>query len=431
MLAVIAGSNGFTAPLIAEPRMPQNIQNQADFFQLQTNPSPPPMPQRNQLGGGNLGAPPPIQVAPPPQTFQAPEIVFQNQIPQGVNGFPPQGVVMGQPSMGDPFLTQPLPTQNNTFPTFPYSNQPGVVGSGVQPGFNQPAFGQPQSFQGTRSNWLPAIDWNQFQQEFLPRLFERPRVRHTYLYGDNEGRQLGIHDLELATTVTFANFLQTNQPLRLTPGFIFHFWNGPSTIDNPGFDLPPRAYSVFLTLDHLTNPANEFGLETNFTVGYYSDFKNSSSNGLRFTGRGLFWTRLNSYTVGKIGVEYFDRIDLKLLPAFGVYMQPNPDVKLDLMFPQTRLSHRLPNFNDTEGWAYIGAEIGGGSWVIERMGGLNDQVDINDIRAFIGLEWMGPRRVTGFIEGGYVFNRALLYRSDPANKLDLSDTFMIRSGFAF
>ena len=259
---------------------------------------------------------------------------------------------------------------------------------------------------------------------------ERPRVRQTYLYG-NSGNELGINDIEIATTITRANFLGSQQALRVTPGFIFHFWDGPDTTAHPGFDLPPQAYSASLAFDHLTNPANQAGLETNLTVGYYSDFDNTSSDAIRLTGRLLGWSRLNSYTVGKFGVEYFDRVNVKMLPAVGLYMTPNSDMKLDLFFPRTKLSHRVPNFNDYEAWAYVGGEYGGGSWAIERMGGAHDQADINDVRAFIGLEWMGPRRVTGFMEFGYVFERELLYRSDPLNGLDLQDTLMFRSGLAF
>ena len=61
----------------------------------------------------------------------------------------------------------------------------------------------------------------------------------------------------------------------------------------------------------------------------------------------------------------------------------------------------------------------------------DDQADINDVRAFVGLEWMGPRRVTGFLELGYAFERELLYRSDPDNELELNDAFMFRTGLAF
>jgi len=168
------------------------------------------------------------------------------------------------------------------------------------------------------------------------------------------------------------------------------------------------------------------------TVGYYSDFDNTSSDALRVTGRLVGWRRINEYMVGKVGVEYLDRIRLKLLPVVGIYANPNPDMKIDLAFPRSKISHRIPNFNDFEGWAYAGAEYGGGSWAIDRpVAGIADQVDINDVRAYLGLEWMGPRRVTGFLELGYVFERELVYRSDPINDVPIQDSLMLRSGFAF
>ncbi len=417
-----------------------------DFFQVQNSPTPPPFPSRTIVN-----SPPPIQITPPPAVLQNPGSFSQGTpVTQGPNFAP----TFNAPTV-DPFQIQNqpfpvFPTQNAPQPIYPpINNQPGF-GSGFQN--PQPQFGTPQydpnqfglgqapnawPYEGTSSNWLPAIDWSKpqqawqsFQQDFLPRVLERPRARQTYLFGDN-GNELNINDIELATTATIQNFLQSNQPLRITPGFVFHFWDGPDSVVHPGFDLPAQAYSGFIALDHLTNPANPAGLETSFTVGYYSDFKNTSSEAFRFTGRLLRWRRLNSYTIGKFGIEYFDRVNVKMLPAFGVYLTPTPDIKFDLFFPKTKLAHRIPNISDFEAWVYVGGEYGGGSWAIERMGGMEDQVDINDVRSFVGVEWMGPRRVTGFFEAGYVFNREILYRSNPINQLDLQDTFMIRSGFAF
>lgn len=197
------------------------------------------------------------------------------------------------------------------------------------------------------------------------------------------------------------------------------------------FDMPARAYSSYLAFDHVTDTCKLSGLESNLTVGYYSDFSNTSSYALRWTGKLVGWYRMNDYTVGKFGVEYLDRVDVKLLPAFGVYMTPNPDIKFDLYFPRTKLSHRIPNINDYEAWSYIGAEYGGGSWAIKRSDDSNDQVDINEIRSFIGVEWMGTKRVTGFFELGYVFNREIVYRSDGLNPLELQDALMLSTGFSF
>ena len=68
---------------------------------------------------------------------------------------------------------------------------------------------------------------------------------------------------------------------------------------------------------------------------------------------------------------------------------------------------------------------------------IGDRVDMNDLRVFVGLEWLGPRNVTGFAEFGFVFDRELVFLEDPLpdpdplRRLKLEDSFMIRAGLAF
>lgn len=351
----------------------------------------------------------------------------------------------------------PFRSGNQAFPIFPRVTQPVIPQALPQPNlqpvprpqaqFNQPALPQfnqpalPQFNPGQFNNQFngfqqPALDfsgvqqaWGRFRSDYLPRVLERPQFRRTYLHGNN-GNELDINDVEVSTTATRPNFLGGNQPLRISPGFGVHLWNGPVTEDT-GFDLPPIAYSGYLAFDHITDPRRDAGIEGNFTVGYYSDFDNSSSDAIRLTGKFLGWRRVNPYTVAKLGIEYLDRVDVKILPAVGLYLTPNPDLKLDLYFPKSKLSHRLPNFRDLESWGYVGAEYGGGSWAIERADGSNDQVDINDVRAYLGIEWITRRRNTGYFEFGYAFNRELVFRSNALDQLQLEDTLLISTGIAF
>lgn len=401
-------------------------------------------------------------------------------LPQGLPGTQPQtfGTVptLDLPRSSQAFSNQIFPQRDPSnyqlqpFPIFPNPanlgapqfqtpvNPPQNILPQFQPGFNNlpnTGLGQPQfnlgtnpsafqnrwPYQGLGSNFLPSVDWSwprqqwqRFQTEFLPRVLERPRFRQTYLHGSNRGatpgNELDINDIEVATTLTIPNFLQSRQPLRISPGFIASFWDGPET-PSTGFDLPSKAFGAYISADHITDLSQTAGLETNATVGIYSDYDNFSSDAIRLQGRLLGWQRINEYTVGKLGVEYLDRVKVKLLPAVGLFLSPNPDIKFDLYFPRTKLAHRIPNIGNYEMWSYVGAEYGGGSWAIERADGSDDQVDINDVRAFVGVEWIGPRRVTGFFDFGYAFERELVYASDQINNLDLQDTFIIRSGLAF
>jgi len=370
------------------------------------------LPQQPGVTGSPLSPPPSASFSVPQNFNQPSQFPIQQPQPQAA-----PAIVNAQP--GDPNM-------NLNFPTF---NQGGGQPMQGQPTLGQPMFGQPN--QMTQGGFPPQQSWQQdpwtsFTDEFLPKVLENPRAWTVYIPGGS-GNELNINNIGLATTINIPKFLNGPSPLKISPGYIFNFWNGPT---GPIYDLPAQAYSSYLAFDHITDPSKMSGLETNFTVGFYSDYKNTSSNGLRLTGKLLGWSRLNEYTVAKFGVEYFDRLDIKLLPAFGLYMNPNPDMKLDLYFPKTKLAHRLPRINNYDAWGYIGAELGGGSWAIDRANGMKDQADVNDVRAFFGIEWMGNAQVTGFLDLGYVFNREIVYRSATPN-LDLSDAMMLRFGFAF
>lgn len=419
--------------------------------------------QVQNVGAMTSTAPPQFNAAPQVQTPVIPgtsQTVVSPPLMQLPPLNPPTGAVPGAGfdaygATTAPYSTAPL-TQGpavggaQIFPppnSFPWAAPDGGL-NGLPPGTIAPTNGSPgvfgppspylgdASWQSSNGAWPNSPDawpnqlWSRARNDWWPRLIEHPRFRHTFLYGDGDGNELQINDVELATTLTCPGLGCLRQPLRFSPGFIFHFWGGPET-SVTGADLPAQAYSAFLAFDYITSFSRPIGGELNFTTGMYTDFESITTNSLRLTGVGLGWFRLNPTTTFKVGIEYFDRVDIKLLPAGGFFLMPNPGMKLDIYFPRPKFAWRVPNNFNREVWGYIGGEYGGGSWTIERIGGLGDQVDINDIRVFVGREWLGPRGLTGFVEFGYVFSRQLVYRSDPEAPVDISDTFMIRSGLAF
>ena len=378
----------------------------------------------------------------------APPMQFSQQ-PTGPFTTPGSNIVVG-PTFGTPSVVDPYAGQAPVYSTIPTGQQlppyvqtpqanPGVVIGNPPPGGTvyptYPQYGNYQPYLQPDGNMMqsnvlswPSDLWSKAEAAGLPKLFEHPRVRYTLLDG-TDGDDLQMHDLELATTLLIPNFLYTCEPLRFSPGFTFHWWDGPDTAIT-GVDLPAQAYSAYGAFDYQTPWDRQLGAEVNFTIGIYSDFANVSSDSLRFTGVGLGRFRITNNMTVKAGVEYLDRLDVKLIPAIGIFLMPSPDTRLDIYFPRPKLARRVPSYGNYEMWAYIGGEYGGGSWTIERFGGLDDQVDINDMRVYLGLEWMGPRGVTGFFEGGYVFERELIF-STVANPVQIGDTYMLRTGFAF
>ncbi len=396
------------------------------------------------------GAPPNLSQQPPPAMFTNPGN------PVVING------PAFDPYSGNNFALPPLPgsQQNPVIPNYgatpPYGNnfsnpgappslsfgdaytnpnimQPNIGNGGYN--FGDPNGGNFGAGTGTGNPWSnsarawPSQAWTEMRDKWWPRLIEHPRFRHLWLSGNN-GNELGLNEMEVATTLMVPNFLGSNQPLMVSPGFIASFWDGPDTMIT-GFEMPSATYAPYLSIDAASDFRKNAGIEMNVTLGVYSDYYHVNSDSLRITGTGLGWFKVNPYTTFKGGVEYYDRIRVKMLPAFGFFMQPNSDMKLDLYFPRPRFAHRMPRMGNYEVWGYVGAEYGGGSWTIERMGNIDDQVDVNEIRSFFGYEWVGPKNVTGFLETGYVFDREMLYRSDPTVRLGLQDAWMVRGGLSF
>ncbi len=422
------------------PRFPDSFQSQpvpVQPVQFQTpGLSPPPVTPNNglpTLGNPAFSSPPIITTTPPSAYLQPPTIIqqpgmapapafdpFQSNSP----AFPNFGGATGSSTFGAPQGTgselilppnfQVVPPTTPNYGVQPYGNyQPPASGNGGWPA----------------GQW-PSQAWATLRNDWIPRVAERPRMRYTYITGDGSGDALAINDAEVATTLTIANFAGGTQPIRISPGFIWSFWDGPDTLVT-GAELPARAYSAYIATDYITDPTRQAGMEANVAIGMYSDFNNVSSDSWRITGTLVGWKQVNPYSTAKIGIEYYDRVDIKLLPAIGVFMAPNPDLKFDFYFPRPKLAQRIQYFDKYSGWAYIGAEYGGGSWTVQLTGPVDTQVDINDVRAFFGAEWVGPRGVTGFFEFGYVFNRNLVYRFDPSDEIKLADAYMIRTGIAF
>lgn len=316
-------------------------------------------------------------------------------------------------------------------------------GSGYNGGFSNQPYNN-----GYNNGWGGGgYNWNQQgslfnnpygQQPGFIRLFQGPRFRHAYLHGNKAHNDVSINDTDLAIAMLWPNFGFSNQPIYILPSFSLHQWAGPRPDLNPAnnADLPSKAYSAFIDAGWQSDPNLILGAELGVRVGMFSSFESLSIKGLRIQGRGIGRIRLTPQSTLKLGVMYLDRNRVKILPAGGILWQPNPATRLDLFFPEPKLSSFLTTLGTMDTWWYVAGYYGGGNWRIKRTDGSKDNVDINDIRIVLGIEWgrndmMRDGRRIGFLEGGYVFDRELYYKARPADNLRLQDTFVIRAGFGY
>lgn len=374
-------------------------------------------PPSSPYGYGTATMPPGSYYANPSYTGVPPPIPGAGQ--SAVMGtFPSTPSVYGQPGV------YPYGTPSALYPGAP----PSAMQSGIYPP------GMPPS---------PYYGWNPqgslfssptgSSTEFV-RLFQGPRFRHAYIYGDGDPDALAINDSDVSVALVFPKFLHSTQPLYILPSFSLHQWSGPKPPSTA--DLPAMAYSAFVDMGWQSDSSLIWGAELGLRVGMFTDFDTSTSDSLRVLGRAIGRVRLTPCATLKGGIIYLDRNKTEMLPAFGVLWQASPNARLDLFYPEPKISHYMTTFGNKDAWWYVGGYYGGGAWTISRSNGTSDSIDINDLRVVVGLEFgsnehLREGRRNGFIEIGYVFDRELLYKASPWDNLDLQDTFMIRAGIGY
>jgi hypothetical protein len=281
---------------------------------------------------------------------------------------------------------------NQITPDLP-AQQPGQLPPGAREGVFQKFY-----FNGT---WLPALS--------------------------SEPDALGFGELDTGVVFGFP-FLRRDTPLLVTPMFGVHF------LDNAGdLDIPTTLYDAATEFRHLRKfGAGPWAMDVAATVGYYSDFEQSSSDALRVSGRGLAVYEATPGTKWVLGVAYLNRAGASVLPVGGVIYEPDPGIRYEAIFPRPRVAWRIDDGPPgDERWAYFGGEFGGGVWSITRpSSGELDLLSYSDWRLLVGYEHKVLGGFSRRYEAGYVFKRELDYDSATPD-VSLDDTLFVRAGVAY
>jgi hypothetical protein len=387
----------------------------------------------------------------------APALAQRVQFPSPVQSTAPLYPTTPQPSLSpaltpsptfDPYATPGLGTPPVDIPYSPLG-APGAYASGspgvptlTPPIGAPPAVGIPYAAPssvppgGNLFQHLPTVQWNRGTYDYqnpdgtvsrLQRFLQQISLEHTHLFGDHTADQLQIDRTEMAATFGVPIFYNPDTPLLITPGFAFNWFEGPIV---PPADLPPRTYDAYV--DTAWHPRfNDFlGADLGLRTGVWTDFHAVNSDSIRILGRGLGVISLSPKMDLHAGVWYLDRNRIKLLPAGGVHWRPNPEWDAFLVFPNPKIRKRTVNIGSSQWWWYVAGEYGGGRWTVERSIG-DDDIDYNDIRVLLGLEFETQSRAHGHVEVGYVFDREILYDSGIPPAFNVDDTVMLRAGIDF
>ena len=254
--------------------------------------------------------------------------------------------------------------------------------------------------------------------------FQRLRVSGGWI-GSAADNDLEIGNLETSMTVavplgSFENLLI------ITSGFEVDVLN-----DSTSVDVPSTLYDVGIDFMWRKQFNDRWGIMLAARPAVSSDFK-TSADGFRLTGRALAtWQWIPERLSLLFGVVYLDRNDLPILPGIGLIWTPDPDWRLDVIFPRPKLARRLAFIpREREDWLYLSGSLGGRTWAVERLPGISDQLTLRDYRMSLGWERIRDGGGGIFAEVGYVFGRELEYENIPEVE-SFSDAALIRAGFTF
>jgi hypothetical protein len=396
--------------------------------------------------------PTPDPTAPPP-VVSAPPATYPGYVPSTDPGTaPPAGPIM------TPFGPAPATGAAPTLPPGGYAPPPVTLGN-VQP---PPPGWDPYAPPGPAPPAALPTDpyYNNAQPPCPPpgpftlppvlatpyRFLDTASLDYHWFAGHGSSTsQLGINDIDLKATFALPMlFFQQPQepPLLITPGFAWHYWDGPSSKAAGDPDMPPRTYDAYL--DAAWNPVfvpNMFSAELDASVGIYSDFSQITRQSIRPMGKGEVVIAIPDTNLSlKAGVWYINREKFKLLPAGGFVWKPSPVTQFDILFPNPKFRQMLvTTTGGTEWWWYLRGDYGGGVWTIKRAAsatppedGKIDLVDYDDIRVALGIDFRRPSGiVTGFFEGGYAFQRELNYASGRPSSFDPNGAAYVHAGVSF
>lgn len=260
----------------------------------------------------------------------------------------------------------------------------------------------------------------------MRRFLQQIHLDYVWIPG-NGSDELGANDVDLGATFAIPFLYNRQTPLLVTPGFAAHFWNGPS---DGTHHFPPRTYDAYL--DTAWHPqVNPFlGSDLGFRIGVYSDFGKVVSESIRYQSHGLAVLSFSPSFQVKAGVVYLDRVKVKLLPAGGIVWTPNADVRFEILFPYPKLSRRLTTYGNTDWWIYLRGEYGGGSWTVTRPGA-PVQVDYNDLRVAVGVEFQTLKEFVGLFEVGVAFEREMVYKDRINSPFNPNPSVFLRGSVAY
>lgn len=215
-------------------------------------------------------------------------------------------------------------------------------------------------------------------------------------------------------------------PLLVTPRAGVKFLDGPNLTD-----VPARLYDLEVGFATFRKINPKWMLNASVNVGTYADdYSLDSSDAVQVSGLVMGIYSQSPQVQWVFGVAALNRNDLPIIPIVGLTVDQGW-VKYEATFPRPRIVWRLPSSCPEEQRAfYLGGDIGGGSWAVQRTTGQTDSLNLSRYGLLIGYEQTAPSQTKINYELGYLFNREIEYE-ETGETHNLDDSLFARINFSF
>ena len=272
------------------------------------------------------------------------------------------------------------------------------------------------------SNELRALVEDEPLRRFKRQAIQRLAISAGSLTDDSLSSKHRWFETEIGTAIplgSFENILATSVLFR----------NDALEVPALGFernDLYELSVSFFLKKP-LSRQSN---LLINIRPSYLGDLQ-ATDHAFGMFGMALVTKELEFHDLTlSYGVVHLNQLDIGILPAVGLRWEPNPEINIDLRFPESTISWRLAkDLQLSEHWLHVSLGFGGNRWGIRDAVRTDSKVQLKYWSATITLEQIVAGGGGWWIHLSYQFARRFV--NNASSEFELGNGFQIAAELAY
>lgn len=177
-----------------------------------------------------------------------------------------------------------------------------------------------------------------------------------------------------------------------------------------GIKMPDRLVALKLGVSYVVRNSQGSALKVDLFPGIYSDVEDLSGKDLFLPLQVSAIQAFNPQISGLIGLAVYPGFQRTFDPRFGVRYAPIDDVRIDLMYPESRITYRPDELE-----FYAGIRHDAVKEFRLKDSDSRDSIALRETRALLGAAWPLSDILRMSVEVGYVINREIEFDHNAAD----------------